>query len=521
MQVSKINGLENGITLSNVAADAEAGIELQDAEPARPPGARGRGRGRRPLGRRPLASPARSFTGLEGSPFLSWNEALASTGPYPPFLLFCHRPMTIRFTEISFDSLSLDFVAIHTGMSLELRTPAITHLTNLKTTTQVLLTTYNYVQPGNLRSQGVPLIPFTIPFHHLFCDGQIRYKDSTPDRSYDRPHLEERAGARPKPGDPRTFLINVGAILRSSLYENLEAISRGYPTGLNVLKGDGASTLGIQGGFTVAKDVCSATGIQLINAADLPKTGMHAEHIQGFNIVARFLETTLSGKLPGGLDLKAPTLDAYKLLAGWHKTYDVSLPLAGVKVTDVKGWAAGITPNDRIFEIFGSYSYRTGMSLLGADMNLMKMAIFTGHRTMGIGKFEEWIAEAADGKLHGAKMILGKVQKVYHCSVELLELGELRPYLDQARAQLATEIGYADKYIPELKGMSAIWKEFEPAFYNHIVSTSQKYVTNRIAEIAQKFPLGNPTGNDAVTKLSYGSEELKKSISQITFHLKK
>ncbi|CAI7590348.1 unnamed protein product [Penicillium viridicatum] len=33
-------------------ADAEAGIELQDAEPARPPGARGRAR--RPLGRLPL-----------------------------------------------------------------------------------------------------------------------------------------------------------------------------------------------------------------------------------------------------------------------------------------------------------------------------------------------------------------------------------------------------------------------------------------------------------------------------------
>jgi chitinase len=86
---------------------------------------------------------------------------------------------------------------------------------------------------------------------------------------------------------------------------------------------------------------------------------------------------------------------------------------------------------------------------------------------------------------------------------------------------LATEIGYADKYIPELRGMSAIWKEFEPAFYNHIISTFQKYMTNRIAEIAQKFPLGSPTGNDAVTKLLYESEELEKSISQITFPLKK
>ena len=36
------------------AADAEAGIELQDAEPARPPGARGRPRGR-PVAVAPLA----------------------------------------------------------------------------------------------------------------------------------------------------------------------------------------------------------------------------------------------------------------------------------------------------------------------------------------------------------------------------------------------------------------------------------------------------------------------------------
>lgn len=28
----------------------------------------------------------------------------------------------------------------------------------------------------------------------------------------------------------------------------------------------------------LAKDICSATGVQLIKAADLPKKGMHAEH---------------------------------------------------------------------------------------------------------------------------------------------------------------------------------------------------------------------------------------------------
>ena len=120
----------------------------------------------------------------------------------------------------------------------------------------------------------------------------------------------------------------------------------------------------------------------------------------------------MSGILPGGGKLKADVLDPYKLLADWHKAYDVSLPLAGVKVTDVKGWLAANTPNNRIFEIFRSYSYRTGMSLLDADMNLIKKNIFMGYRTMGIGSFEKWIVQVSDGKLIGAKMILGMIQKV-------------------------------------------------------------------------------------------------------------
>jgi chitinase len=68
--------------------------------------------------------------------------------------------------------------------------------------------------------------------------------------SYDRPHIEEKAKLGARPGDPRTFIIRAGLILKSSLYKNLEATSRGYPTGLNVLKGDKASTLPLRGGFT-------------------------------------------------------------------------------------------------------------------------------------------------------------------------------------------------------------------------------------------------------------------------------
>jgi chitinase len=67
--------------------------------------------------------------------------------------------------------------------------------------------------------------------------------------SYDRGEIEERAKAV-RPGDPRAVKIYINTILGSSLFKNLEIESRAYPTGLNVLKGDGASTLPLQGGFT-------------------------------------------------------------------------------------------------------------------------------------------------------------------------------------------------------------------------------------------------------------------------------
>lgn len=129
-------------------------------------------------------------------------------------------------------------------------------------------------------------------------------------------------------------------------------------------------------------------------------------------MVKQFLQSWLSGKLPGGLDLKVPKVDPYKLLSGWNQKYDVSLPLAGVKVTDFKDWAAALTPNDRIFEIFGSYSYRTGMSVLEGDLNLAKMRIFLGRRTMGEERWAAAIAQAAAGQIEGATKALGNIRDV-------------------------------------------------------------------------------------------------------------
>jgi chitinase len=72
--------------------------------------------------------------------------------------------------------------------------------------------------------------------------------------------------------------------------------------------------------------------------------------------------------------------------------------------------------------------------------------------------------------------------------------------------------------MPGLEGMLAIWKEFEPAFYENLVQHGQTYLTTRIGLIHQKFPLGGATG-DVVSKVVYEAEQLKKAIDQIAFEV--
>jgi chitinase len=128
-------------------------------------------------------------------------------------------------------------------------------------------------------------------------------------------------------------------------------------------------------------------------------------------MIPKFLVTTMSGILPNGKLMKAAKLDLAKLLAGWNKVYDVSLPLVGQLVTDVKGWAALMTLNDRVFEILGSYAYRTGMSFLEAEMNIIKMTLWMGKNPMAIGVFNDHLKTIAGATSKSpedaAKKVLG------------------------------------------------------------------------------------------------------------------
>lgn len=128
--------------------------------------------------------------------------------------------------------------------------------------------------------------------------------------------------------------------------------------------------------------------------------------------MAEFLKTVISGILPGGEVMKAAPLGALNLIAGWNKVYNVSLRLAGELVTDFKAWTRPVTPNDRVFEILGSYAYRTGMSYLYGPMNLLKKQMFMGQQIIGTKLWNDNIKLVNAGDVKGAKILLGKLQQV-------------------------------------------------------------------------------------------------------------
>ncbi|OQE91528.1 hypothetical protein PENNAL_c0009G09310 [Penicillium nalgiovense] len=118
MQVSKINGLENGITLYN-----QVHVEFQAFKIALQP-----------------TENTNKYV-LKNATDVSGTKPKHDTGS-PNNMEAIHQWQLDLWGCPS--SLSLDLVAIRAAMPRELRTVPITHLTNLNTTTQILLTTYNY-----------------------------------------------------------------------------------------------------------------------------------------------------------------------------------------------------------------------------------------------------------------------------------------------------------------------------------------------------------------------------------------
>ncbi|KAK2803673.1 hypothetical protein FQN50_006889 [Emmonsiellopsis sp. PD_5] len=319
------------------------------------------------------------------------------------------------------------------------------------------------------------------------------------------------------PGTSRNMLLKIPELLGTNIYKSLKLISRPYPPGRKVFKGEGLQTLPLMGGFRMLKDTCESTAVQFVKLSDLPKTGFQAEHLQEIQMIGKFLKTAVTGYLPSGAKLKAQVVDPQKLLDTWNKAYDVTLPRIGAVVSDVKDWTPPKTPNDRVFEIIGSYAYRTGMSLLPGDMNLIKKNIVNGNQPMAPAAFTKALNLVAKGDMDAAKLIAGKMQKTIGV-FNYLNDAVLRDSLDKARSDLVKELVIAGKYMPGLEPLADIWEEFEKDLYSHMVEIATAFVLNNAARINNKFGLGGGAANNAaVTALLYQAGKLAKATTQIKF----
>ncbi|KAK4442801.1 glycoside hydrolase [Podospora aff. communis PSN243] len=314
------------------------------------------------------------------------------------------------------------------------------------------------------------------------CDDEDGLAHDAPDGLYvvddwaddDGDRDRDRSAASPL-GGQRGMTVNLHDFVKSSLRVfpgELRLRTRKYPSGAQLLTGNGASTLGLKGYFMMGAEECARTGIK-------------AEHIQEFNIIPCFIQTAVSGRLPSGALTKAPKLDPSRLWAVWHQAYpeDAGLAPIGVDLSKFnKGWKVATTLNDRIFAILGSDEYRTGMTLLPGDLNLLKRTMFLLQNPMGATFTKELQQAMAHSNEAAAKAIANTMRKTFGV-FNYLNHPEVQPHLTASRKLLLQEFQNAEKHLG-LQNVASLWVEFEADFYSQMSAIARHNVERKITDIA-------------------------------------
>ncbi|KAG6197388.1 hypothetical protein E4U50_007948 [Claviceps purpurea] len=321
---------------------------------------------------------------------------------------------------------------------------------------------------------------------------------------------------RSPPGRPRRRIMRMKN-LAGTLYTALEltVTSRPYRPGLKSLKGDGSDTLLIRGGYNLLKEACSSTAMRFLYEPELPKKGFHMEHVREINMIYGFVESLLAGTLSSGPPM-VTRLDPMAVYRGWNKIYPVSLPHIGAVVRDMTDYTIPMTPNDRIFETLGSYAYRGGVAFLPASLNMLKGVLMASHSPLGsrTGKFESLVRLVAGRGDEEALNILLTAMQGTVAVFNYLNDVNLNSAFTEAGRLLTAEMSRADEYMPELKGILEAWKEWEPDYYNHVVSNARNWLISRGAMIAQKFSV-HPAENPNALKLVSEAARIVSQIGQI------
>lgn len=135
---------------------------------------------------------------------------------------------------------------------------------------------------------------------------------------------------------------------------------------------------------------------------------MEAEHPVEAQMIADFIISAVSGKLPSGAKPKTPSIDPNKIVESWSTEGTMSFPGIGPNKRQP------LTPNDMFYHAVGSTWNPDPILFLEKDINGKKGSIFGGDTGLGDSKINSIIKRmSSDGPDKGnRKLLLGEYPRV-------------------------------------------------------------------------------------------------------------
>ncbi|KAF3055152.1 Killer toxin subunits alpha/beta [Daldinia childiae] len=227
------------------------------------------------------------------------------------------------------------------------------------------------------------------------------------------------------------------------------------------------------------------------------------------------LQTAYTGRLPDGNTMKAATLTASNIAAGWNKPYDVPLNKLVEVVTDQKDWFPPDCPSQRFGVINGDYGYRYSLLYVAAQLNAIKGRIFRNVNPLSEAKLKQLLDTAiAGGSDAGSaiKTIIEVLQMTFGV-FEYINDSSIASTIDRTRADQRREIQNMENHISELRGIAAVWDEFEPAYYAMVSARATRFVLFTTSYITLR--LGQTYVNSDLARLAWTAAQLSYKIDRL------
>lgn len=237
------------------------------------------------------------------------------------------------------------------------------------------------------------------------------------------------------------------------------------------------------------------------------------------NQMSKFLiKTANSGTLPNGETMKAATISADNLYAGWNQQYTATLNKLVETVTDIDGWTAPNTPAERFMATIGDYGYRRNLFYVDGPINGIKGLLHRGFNPLSPTNLKTLIETGISGGEKGATAIAQvseTLQKTFG-AYSYMNDALLTDFVQQVESDMLQEVVNMDTHIKELNGMLDIFQEFMPAYQAFVANKAQTFVTFTTNYIMLKLGTGSGLSTE-LAQLVWTAGELAKKVEELRF----